>query len=231
MASQDFPTGGSGEGSAQSKPPARSAERPHDALLVFVRAPVRGRVKTRLARAMGDDAALRIYRRLAEHTVMQAMRLAREDGVEVRIHHTPAAAGHAVRDWLGPGPLYLPQSGGGLGERMHDAFAHAFANGRGRVVIVGSDLPDLDAELMRRAFTLLDAHRAVIGPARDGGYYLLGLTELPRGIFAGIEWSTPTVLAETLRRMRALGMVPMLLEEMRDVDEAADVPEGWVEEG
>ncbi|HEU0016429.1 MAG TPA: TIGR04282 family arsenosugar biosynthesis glycosyltransferase [Longimicrobium sp.] len=223
MSLQDFPTGGGGQAPARNKPPRR-------ALLVFVRAPVRGRVKTRLAREMGDDAALRIYRRLGAHTVTQAMRLAREDGVEVRVHHAPADAGDAVRAWLGPGPVYLPQAEGDLGERMHAAFASALIDGHERVVIVGSDLPDLDAELIRRAFSLLDEHRAVLGPAADGGYYLLGLREPAPGVFERIAWSTPTVLATTLERFRALGIEPALLEVLRDVDEAADVPEGWADE-
>lgn len=220
MTFQDFPTGGGGQASARNKPPGR-------ALLVFVRAPVRGRVKTRLAREMGDDAALRVYRRLAEHTVAQAMRLARGEGVEVRVHHV--GAGEIVREWLGPGPVYLPQAEGDLGERMREAFARAFADGHGRVAIVGSDLPGLDAGLLRRAFALLDRHAAVLGPAADGGYYLLGLRALPPGIFDGIAWSTPAVLAQTLARFRAIGIEPARLEVLRDVDEAADLPDGWMD--
>jgi rSAM/selenodomain-associated transferase 1 len=197
-------------------------------VLVFVRAPERGAVKTRLAAAIGDEAALRIYRRLAEHTLREAAALAR-DGVQLRVHHTPAHAGDAVRAWLGAGPVYLPQAEGDLGARMEDAFARAFAAGAERVVIVGSDLPDVSAELLRRAFDRLDAHPAVLGPARDGGYYLLGLTRPVDGIFDGIAWSTPEVLAATLARFRAAGIQPAMLEELADVDEAGDLPEGWRE--
>ncbi len=197
-------------------------------MLVFVRAPARGRVKTRLAASVGDDAALRVYRRLAEHTLREAAALAGE-GVRVRVHHTPANAGEAVHAWLGDGPAYLPQAEGDLGARMEDAFARAFAAGAERVVIVGSDLPDLSADLLRRAFGLLDAHPAVLGPARDGGYYLLGLTRLVPGIFRGIAWSTSGVLAATLDRFRAAGIEPAMLEELADVDEAGDLPAGWME--
>ena len=193
---------------------------------MFVRAPRRGTVKTRLAAAVGDDAALRIYRRLAEHAVAEARALA-EDGVEVRVHFTPADAEGEVRAWLGPGVLYLPQARGGLGERMREAFARAFADGRRRVVIIGSDLPELDATLLRRAFALLDSHEAVIGPARDGGYYLLGLREMVEGVFAGIAWSTPTVLRETMARLAAAGIVPATLPALADVDEVGDLPSGW----
>lgn len=196
-------------------------------MLVFVRAPERGRVKTRLAAAIGDEAALRVYVRLAEHTMAEAAALAGE-GVQVRVHHTPADAGPAVRAWLGGGPLYLPQGEGDLGMRMADAFARAFADGARQVVIVGSDLPALSAGLLRRAFALLDAHPATLGPARDGGYYLLGLTRRVDGIFGGIAWSTPQVLAATLARFRAAGIDPPLLEELSDVDEVGDLPEGWM---
>jgi rSAM/selenodomain-associated transferase 1 len=197
-------------------------------VLVFVRAPEAGRVKTRLAAAIGAEAALRIYRRLAEHTLREAAALA-GDGVQLRVHYTPADAGDAVRAWLGAGPAYLSQAEGDLGVRMEDAFARAFADGADQVVIVGSDLPALSASLLRRAFGLLDAHPAVIGPARDGGYYLLGLTGPVAGIFHGIAWSTPRVLAATLERFRAAGIHPPLLEELADVDEVEDLPPGWIE--
>jgi rSAM/selenodomain-associated transferase 1 len=202
----------------------------HRALLVFVRAPEPGSVKTRLAAAIGNDAALRIYRRLAEHTLREAAALAGE-AVQVRVHHTPAQAGDAVRAWMGAGPVYLPQAEGDLGARMEDAFARAFAEGADQVVIVGSDLPELSAGLLRRAFDLLDAHPAVLGPARDGGYYLLGLAHPVPGIFGGIAWSTAEVLAATLARFRAAGIEPAMLEALADVDEVGDLPEGWREDG
>jgi len=197
-------------------------------LLVFVRAPEAGRVKTRLAAAIGAQAALRVYRRLAEHTMVQARALAAE-GVEVRVHHAPDGAGEAVRAWLGDGPRYLPQASGDLGMRMRDAFDRAFTDGADRVVIVGSDLPELSAPLLHRAFHLLDTHPAVVGPARDGGYYLLGLRGMIGGIFDGIEWSTPGVLAATLDRLRAAGVEPAMLETLSDVDTVEDLPPGWVE--
>jgi uncharacterized protein len=208
--------------SARSKPAAPRV------LLVFVRAPEPGAVKTRLASAIGPAAALAVYRRLAEHTLREAAALAPE-GVEVRVHYTPAEGRDAVRAWLGPGPVYLPQGEGELGARMRGAFARAFAEGAGQVVIVGSDLPELSAGLLRRAFDRLDANPAVIGPATDGGYYLLGLTRLVEGVFDGIAWSTPQVLAATLARFRAAGIEPATLEALSDVDEVEDLPEGWVD--
>jgi uncharacterized protein len=203
---------------------AENAGSTPDALLVFVRAPRLGEVKTRLARDLGEARALAIYRRLAEHTLAEA---AAVRGVELRVHHAPADAGDEVRSWLGEGPVYLPQAEGDLGARMHAAFAAAFASGARRVVIVGSDLPALSAGLLRRAFAALEASRAVIGPARDGGYYLLGLAEPVPELFDGVAWSTPQVFAATLERLRSAGIEPVRLEVLADVDRAADLPAGW----
>jgi hypothetical protein len=197
------------------------------AILVFVRAPEAGRVKTRLAASIGADAALRVYRRLAEHTVREALAVA---GAEVRVHFTPADMEVVVREWLGDGPALLSQAGGDLGERMRNAFGQAFAGGHRRVVIIGSDLPEIRADLLRRAIALLDEREAVIGPARDGGYYLLGLTRLVEGIFEGIAWSTPGVLQATLQRLESAGITPALLEPLTDVDEVQDLPAGWLDD-
>ena len=224
MTSQGFRSSDRSPGSARSKPQA-----PRRALLVFVRAPRAGRVKTRLAAAIGDRAALRVYRRLAERTLAEARALAAH-GVTVRVHYAPVDAGDAVRAWLGDGPEYLPQADGDLGERMKDAFARAFAGGAERVVIVGSDLPEVSAALLSRAFELLDAHPAVIGPARDGGYYLLGLRGMIDGIFDGIQWSTSGVLRASLERFGAAGVEPAALEVLADVDTVDDLPPGWLEE-
>jgi len=195
------------------------------AILVFVRAPEAGRVKTRLAAEIGAEAALRVYRRLAEHAVAQARALVAE--AAVRIHFTPPEGGDAVRAWLGTDADYLPQAEGDLGARMRAAFAEAFAAGHPRVVIIGSDLPDLSAAILRRALRLLDSHPAVLGPAADGGYYLLGLREMVPGVFDGIAWSTEGVFEATLGRLAAAGCAPALLEPLRDVDVAADLPAGW----
>jgi rSAM/selenodomain-associated transferase 1 len=194
---------------------------------VFVRAPQPGRVKTRLAAALGPDAALRVYRRLAEHAVHQALALL--PSASLRIHYTPAYARPAVAGWLGAGAEYVPQHGGDLGERMRTAFDEAFAAGHAPVVVIGSDLPALSTAHLHEALAALRTRDAVLGPARDGGYWLLGLRRpLPR-VFHDIPWSTPGVLARTLERLRDQGVEPALLEELADVDEAADVPPDWVE--
>lgn len=193
-------------------------------VLVFVRAPQRGRVKTRLAAGTGPDAALRIYRRLGEHTISEALQL---PNTEVRVHFTPADAEQAVRSWLGEGPLYLPQAEGDLGRRLAHAFAAAWTAGADRVLVIGSDLPDVSAERIQRAFAKLAAADAVLGPARDGGYYLLALRRPISGVFDGVDWSTERVLRQTVERLRAANVEPALLEPLADVDEVEDLPAGW----
>lgn len=194
---------------------------------MFVRAPEAGRVKTRLAAEIGAEAALCVYRRLAEHAVGEARAVG--GGVALRIHYTPADAGEAVRAWLGGGAEYLPQAEADLGGRMEAAFRAAFAAGHRRVVIIGSDLPGLTAGVLRDAFDRLESHPVVLGPARDGGYYLLGLVTMLPELFRDIPWSTGVVLDATLRRMAALGLTPARLPVLGDVDVAADLPAGWRE--
>jgi hypothetical protein len=149
--------------------------------------------------------------------------------VALRIHFTPAEAGEAVRGWLGGGATYLPQADADLGGRMQSAFEAAFAEGHRRVVIIGSDLPGLTGELLRAAFDHLHHHPAVLGPAHDGGYYLLGMREMMSELFHGIPWSTGEVFDRTMAKLRALGITPALLPALGDVDVAADLPEGWRE--
>jgi uncharacterized protein len=200
---------------------------PRCAVLIFVREPVRGRVKTRLAAEIGDTAALLVYRRLAERAVAAARGLG--TGVEVRILHSPPGAGDAVRRWLGPGPRYLPQQEGDLGHRMRSAVDDAFAAGADRVAVIGSDLPGMSTDLLRRAFSLLDAAGAVLGPAADGGYYLIALDRPVPAAFDEVPWSTDRVLSTTVDRLRSVGIEPVLLETLRDVDRAADLPEEFLD--
>lgn len=198
------------------------------AVLAFVRAPEAGRVKTRLAAEIGPEAALQVYEKLAEQAVAAAAGVGID--TEVRVHFTPADAEEAVRQWLGDGPVYLPQAQGDLGDRLRNAFEEAFRAGHNRVVVIGSDLPAMRAELLRHALEILDEHPAVVGPARDGGYYLLGLREPCPQVFTGIPWSTERVLEQTLQRLLSAGAAPVLLETLTDVDHAADLPPGWLDE-
>jgi rSAM/selenodomain-associated transferase 1 len=185
------------------------------ALVVFVRHPAPGTVKTRLAAAVGPEAAAELYRALAEHVLEATAPVPGE--YERLVFFDPPEAGEPMRAWL-PGVRLLAQSAGDLGSRMSDAIARAFARGASRVAIVGTDAPGLSRETVVGALAALDAADVVIGPTEDGGYYLLALREPQPELFAGIAWSTPAVRPETRARAAAAGLLVRELPLLRDVD-------------
>ncbi|MBD2767438.1 TIGR04282 family arsenosugar biosynthesis glycosyltransferase [Hymenobacter sp. BT664] len=187
-------------------------------LLVFARHPVLGQVKTRLAHAVGPEEALRVYHELLGRTRAAAEGLA--------VAKTLWLAGEPVADaafegW--PGYEQRPQPAGDLGERMHQAFAAAFAAGATAAVIVGTDCPDLTTGHLSAAFHHLAQHDVVVGPALDGGYYLLGLRALVPDFFVDKAWSTSAVLAATLADADRLGLRVAHLPTLSDVDTVHDL--------
>ena len=202
------------------------ATAPH-ALIIFARAPELGQVKTRLAAGLGDGAALDIYRRLADR-VISAVRAS--DSYSVTVAYTPASAELVMREWLGPSTVLRPQASGDLGARMASAVGDALASGAERVVVIGTDCPDLDARVIETAFRHLASSDAVLGPATDGGYYLIGMSRVHTELFGGIPWSALDTLRVTLDRARASGISIALLDERRDIDTADDW-RAWVASG
>ena len=197
-------------------------------IVVFLRAPEKGRVKTRLAGAVGDDAALGLYRAFVEKTLAAVKRAA----VACRIYFHPPDRQARVQAWLGEAYTYAPQAGEDLGRRMANALAAEFDRGAGRAVLVGTDIPQVRSAHFHRAFQLLAERDAVLGPSEDGGYWLIGFTAAgftPR-VFEGVEWSTDRVCRATLDRMADAGLSVGLLPELRDIDTLADlnaVPEAY----
>jgi rSAM/selenodomain-associated transferase 1 len=190
-------------------------------ILLFIKAPVKGRVKSRLALELDEDAALGLYRSF----ILDMLDTINKTGHSCTIFFYPPDSGEAVTAWLGPGRTCLPQEGEDLGLRMANAFATIFNKGASRAILIGSDLPDLPVDLLTGAIKSLDDHDAVLGPAKDGGYYLIGFrreTFLP-DIFHGIEWSTNQVFAETISRFERLGKRIFLAPVWRDVDTLADL--------
>ena len=198
-------------------------------LLVFARPPVLGRVKTRLAATLGPEAALAIYRRLlaitqqavAAAAVPATVWLAEAPPAGVLADTGTAAAG-ALPEWPGlPWRIQAPALD--LGERMAAAFAAAFAEGATRVAVIGTDCPGLTAEILTQALAGLAAYDVVLGPAADGGYYLLALRQPCLALFQNIAWSSATVLADTLALAAGLGLSVALLPTLHDVDTAEDL--------
>jgi uncharacterized protein len=190
------------------------------ALGIFVKAPIPGRVKTRLGAAIGAAGAATLYQRLGRRVVGAVA----GSGYRTTVWFTPAGRGRYVREWLaGTGPVaFRPQHGVGLGARLIHAFAREFAAGARRVVIVGSDCPQVDRRVIRSAFTALDRYDVVLGPALDGGYYLIGLSAPRPALFRAIAWSTAAVARETRARAGALGLSCRVLRPLRDVDTVRD---------
>jgi len=190
------------------------------ALGIFVKAPIPGQVKTRLADEIGPSGAAEVYWRLGRQVVSGAA------GSEHRstVWFAPAREAAFVREWLdGVGPVaFRPQAGASLGERLTNAFTTEFAERARGVVIIGSDCPGVDRRIVQQAFTALGEHDVVLGPALDGGYYLVGLAAPHPALFRGIPWSTAAVASQTRTRARALGLSCHLLEPLRDVDTMRD---------
>jgi uncharacterized protein len=208
---------------ARIAPPHRAPAR---ALVVFARAPELGRVKTRLAAAIGDAAALACYRELGER-VTRAVATLRDCRTVVAF--TPREGRGATVAWLGEALAYEPQCDGDLGDRMADAVARHEREGASRIVVVGTDCPDVDAAVVEEAFARLDDADVVLGPALDGGYYLIALrapVARARRLFEEVPWSAPDTLAVTLQRAEEAGVRVTLLAPLRDVDTVEDL-EAW----
>jgi len=189
-------------------------------LIVFAKAPRPGEVKTRLAADVGVDEAARIYRTMGR----QIVDAVRPGAYATRIHHAPPDAAKEMASWLGRERVsYHPQIDGDLGHRMAAAFEESFQDAD-RVCIIGTDAPSVCQETIDEAFTALGASDVVIGPAADGGYYLLALKSPCPALFEGIAWSSPEVLDSTLERASAVGLTVQLLAQASDVDTVADVP-------
>lgn len=189
-----------------------------DHIVLFVRAPFLGQVKTRLASEIGPARALEIYRALTEHVLT----VVRSTGAQVFVAHAPADAGPVMRAWLGDDVGYVPQVDGDLGVRMADAFASRVADGADRVIIVGSDCPTITRETITTALTALDDADVVFGPALDGGYYLVAARELHAALFRDVPWSSTRTLDVSLTRARDAGLRVALLTPMRDIDTVDD---------
>lgn len=198
-----------------------AARRP-EALLVLARHPARGRVKTRLAREIGDLAALAVYRRMLGWTISLARAEARR-GRRVAIWVDPPGRIPAFRRGHARGLACVPQPRGDLGARLRAAFRGAFRSGALRAVAIGTDCPALRRRHLDEAFRRLRGTDAVLGPAADGGYYLLGLARPVPGLFDRIAWGGPRVLRQTLGRLRLAGIRAWVLPALRDVDEARDM--------
>ncbi|HEX8550473.1 MAG TPA: TIGR04282 family arsenosugar biosynthesis glycosyltransferase [Abditibacteriaceae bacterium] len=193
-----------------------------ESLIVFARAPVPGQTKTRLARVLGKENAAA----LAAAMLRDTLRIAQAANGETCVAFSPINAFEAGpyslgRFWDGP---HFAQCEGDIGDRMLAAFRHEFGRGCRHVVLIGSDVPDLPATVLRDAFAALVSHDLVFGPAHDGGFYLIGTARaLPDNFFDSVVWSSESVLQSTLSNAHRQQLTSAQLPLCRDVDEFSDL--------
>lgn len=184
-------------------------------LVVFVKNPVQGKAKTRLAASIGDAAALEVYKRLIAITEKETSNVVNSD-----LHVYFSTETDAT---LWSGKQQFVQQGNDLGERMFDAFEHGFTLGYERIVGVGSDLPDLTAAIISQGLELLKSSDTVFGPSEDGGYYLIGMSKKITCIFENKQWSTETLLRKTLEELTSKEYSTSILETLNDIDTIEDL--------
>lgn len=192
------------------------------ALVIFVRNPISGQVKTRLAKDIGDERALAIYLQLLQHT----LEITRGLSFRKFIYYADEVSDYDL--WSVPGYTKRKQNGNDLGERMLHSFKELFDQGFTRIIIIGSDCLQLKTETLEKAVALLESNAAVIGPASDGGYYLLGLTKFYPDLFIDKPWSTDKVFAKTIADFNEQGISFALLEELSDIDDITDLEENGI---
>jgi rSAM/selenodomain-associated transferase 2/rSAM/selenodomain-associated transferase 1 len=202
-------------------------EAPLNHLLVLTRYPRPGGTKTRLIAALGEQGAADLQRQMTEHLMGEARKLLAIHPVSIRICFDGSDE-RQMRTWLGPEWGYAPQESGDLGRRMAGALASAFRGGAERAVLVGTDVPDLRAPILYRAFLELESRDLVLGPAKDGGYYLIGLQRsaferASTRLFSGVSWGTGAVLDQTLAVTEKLNLSRSLTEPLADVDRPEDL--------
>ena len=192
-------------------------------LIIFVKYPKPGYVKSRLALNLGECKAAQVYKTVAELLISAVGPSSKGNCYDMSVAYSPATAAEDMKTWLGSSIQLIPQSGANLGERMKKAFSDGFSRGYKSIIIIGSDCPAVANELIISALEKLKSHDVVIGPASDGGYYLIGLCRSEPKLFVGIDWSTELVLKQTIERCTALHRSYVLLPELRDIDRIEDL--------
>lgn len=183
-------------------------------LIVFVKNSVLGKVKTRLAKDIGDEAAFELYKTLVSKTEQATNQIA----IDKHIYFSDTIEETGWRH-----DFKTIQQGNDLGERMKNAFKDGFEKGYQNIVLIGSDLPDISEELINKSFEVLKTSDTIFGPAEDGGYYLVGMKQLHNDLFDNITWSTSKVFEETMDVLKSQSISVGLLETLNDIDTFEDL--------
>jgi rSAM/selenodomain-associated transferase 1 len=186
-------------------------------LIIFTRYPEPGKTKTRLIPALGSIGAANLQQQMTEHTISQARELQKTAGISVEVRFAGGSS-QLMQDWLGSNLVYQSQGEGDLGERMARSLAETFQKNAEKVIIIGTDCPNLTSHLLTTAFEQLQTVDLVLGPAMDGGYYLIGLRRPIPELFANIDWGTSQVLQQTVAIVEKLQVSHFYLPVLADVD-------------
>lgn len=191
-------------------------------LIVFTRYPEPGSTKTRLIPALGAEGAALLQRRLTSHTLDMVRAFQEQVPYKAEVQFAGRDAS-AMQDLFGDDITCVPQQGKDLGERLHHAIQTALHSDADRVIVIGADCPHLDTKTLTQAHQQLERHDVVLGPAEDGGYYLIGLKSPQEALFQDIPWGTDAVLAKTLQKVDAAGLKRKLLPTLSDIDYPEDL--------
>ncbi|PHJ68375.1 hypothetical protein VF14_01845 [Nostoc linckia z18] len=191
-------------------------------LIIFTRYPEPGKTKTRLIPVLGSVGAANLQRRMTEHTILQVKQLQKAIDISVEIWFSDGDL-QLMQKWLGSDLVYQPQGEGDLGLRMARSLLQAFQSGAEKAIIIGTDCPGLNAEILATAFDKLRTFDLVLGPALDGGYYLIGLRQLIPELFANIEWGTANVFQKTVEIAQKVNLSYVNLVSLADVDRPEDL--------
>lgn len=191
-------------------------------LILFTRYPEAGKTKTRLIPYLGAEKAADLQRQMTEHILAMTQPLQTTGALSLEIHYSGGGL-RQMQSWLGTLLTYRPQPSGDLGHRLHQAFDHNFRAGVERIVVIGSDCPAIKPYHLQQAFQQLSSHDVVLGPADDGGYYLVGLSRSCAELFQGIAWGTGQVFTQTAAIATRLNLSLTTLETLRDIDRPEDV--------
>ena len=193
-----------------------------ETLIIFSRYPEPGKTKTRLIPALGAEGAAELQRKMTEHILKTAQEYKSRQDVTIEVHFA-GGNGELMFEWLGNGIKYVSQVSGDLGHKMHLAFDRSFKLGSQRVVTIGIDCPDISQEILENAFNSLQKQDLVLGPAKDGGYYLIGLNQTLPQLFQNINWGTEKVLNQTEYIAQQLNLSIHYLPALSDVDRPQDL--------
>jgi uncharacterized protein len=194
-----------------------------ETLIIYSRYPESGNTKTRMIPALGAEGAANLQRQMTEHTLKTARQIKLSREINIEIHFTGGNE-KLMSDWLGKDLNYIPQITGDLGAKMNSSFQRAFNLNNQRVVTIGIDCPDLNQEILNAAFNSLHQQDLVLGVAKDGGYYLIGLNKTIPQLFHNINWGTEQVSKQTKAIAQKLNLNIEYLITLSDVDEPEDLP-------